>query len=112
MVEFDQKVGDGLIGEEGCHRRQQQVDEDEHNREDVLQAGFTEPHRRTVLPDVILCSEEEEEARSIKSWLLSSNVLIKMLHSSSLSFTLGDVAIRLFVLQLLCDLLIVTVVEL
>lgn len=69
VVEFDQKVGDGLIGEEGRHRRQQQVDEDEHDCENVLQAGFTEPHRQTALPDVVLCSgRRETETIRVKLW--------------------------------------------
>lgn len=57
VVEFLQKVRDGLVGQEHSHRRQQQVDEDEHHREDVLQAGFAEFLRRTAPRDVILCNE-------------------------------------------------------
>lgn len=61
MVEFVQEVRDSLVGEEHCHRSQQQVDEDEHHREEILQAGFTESPRRTVFPDVILCSGRRGE---------------------------------------------------
>lgn len=61
VVEFVQEVGDGLVGEEHRHRSQQQVDEDEHHREEALQAGFTESHRWTAVPDVILCSRRRGE---------------------------------------------------
>ena len=56
VVEFVQEVRDGLVHQERRHRRQQQVDEDERHREDVLQAGFTELHGRAALPGVVLCS--------------------------------------------------------
>jgi len=60
VVEFLQKVGDVLVGQEDGHARQQQVDEDEHHREDVPQAGFTESPRWAAALVVILCSEREQ----------------------------------------------------
>lgn len=57
VVESLQKVRDSLVGQEHRHPSQQQVDEDEHHCEEILQAGFAESHRWTVFPDVILCNE-------------------------------------------------------
>lgn len=59
VVELIQKLRDGLVGQEHSHRGQQQVDEDEHHREDILQAGFADSHRWTACPDVILWMKGE-----------------------------------------------------
>ena len=42
MLELLTEVGDGLVDQEDGHRHEQQVDEDEQDREDVLQAGLAE----------------------------------------------------------------------
>lgn len=55
VVELLHEIRDGLVGQEDGHGRQQQVDEDEDDGEDVLQAGFVESHRWTAFSDVVLC---------------------------------------------------------
>lgn len=57
VVELLHELGDGLVGQEDGHGRQHQVDEDEDDGEDVLQAGFVESHRWTAFSDVVLCGE-------------------------------------------------------
>lgn len=42
VLEFLTEVGDGLVNQEDGHGHEQQVDEDEQDREDVLQAGLAE----------------------------------------------------------------------
>lgn len=42
MLEFLAEVCDGLVDQEDGHCHEQQVDEDEQDREDVLQAGLAE----------------------------------------------------------------------
>lgn len=42
MLEFLTEVRDGLVDQEDGHGHEQQVDEDEQHREDVLQAGLAE----------------------------------------------------------------------
>lgn len=64
MVEFIQDVGDGLVGQEDSHRRQHQVDEDEHHGEEVLHAGFTDGHRWTVPFEVIFCDRRRKGTKS------------------------------------------------
>ena len=54
VVEFLQEVRDGLVGEEEGNPGEQQVDEDEHNHEEVLQTALTEPYGRTALADLLL----------------------------------------------------------
>lgn len=66
VVELLHEVRDGLVGQERRHRGEQQVDEDEHHREDILQAGFTKLHRRTASRDVLLCLEKRENFSSGK----------------------------------------------
>ena len=57
VFEFPQKLRDGLVGQERRHRGQQQVDEDEDDGEEVLQAGFAESSGWTASPDVFLCDQ-------------------------------------------------------
>lgn len=54
MVESVQEVGDGLVGQEGGHSGQQQVDEDEHHREHVFQARLADPLGRCDALSIIL----------------------------------------------------------
>lgn len=42
MLELFPEVCDGLVDQEDSHRHEQQVDEDEQDREDILQAGLAE----------------------------------------------------------------------
>lgn len=81
LTEFLQKVWDGLVGQEDGHGGQQQVDEDEQHSEDIFHAGFTESHRRTAPPNLILCKEKTgaevvlERNRNIFSQLVESVTL-------------------------------------
>lgn len=42
VLELLPEVRDGLVDQEDSHRHEQQVDEDEQDREDILQAGLAE----------------------------------------------------------------------
>lgn len=58
VLEFLQKVGDGLVGQEAGHGRQHQVNNDEQHTEEVLHAVLTDSHRWTAALDVILCEKK------------------------------------------------------
>lgn len=73
VVKFLQEVRDRLVGQECCHRSQQQVDEDEHHREEILQTGFTESHRWIGPPNVILCCRDKGVKAGI--WVDKSNYM-------------------------------------
>lgn len=65
VVEFLHEVRDGLVGQECSHCSQQQVDEDEHDCENILQTRFAEFHKRADVPEVILCHIRKEGKRGI-----------------------------------------------
>lgn len=68
VAEFLQKIRDGLVGQEPSHRSQQQVDEDQHHSEEILQAGFADFHQGIVSLDVILCGEREQRSEDGLIW--------------------------------------------
>lgn len=58
VVEFLQKVGDSLVGQEAGHCCEHQVNDDEQSSEEVLHAVLTDSHRRTAALDVIFCDRK------------------------------------------------------
>lgn len=42
VLELFPEVRDGLVDQEDSHRHEQQIDKDEQDREDILQAGLAE----------------------------------------------------------------------
>lgn len=49
VLELLPEVGDGLVDQEDGYRHKQEIDEEEDDGEDVLEAGLAEMHRSTVV---------------------------------------------------------------